>query len=179
MSIIGLGNELLSDDGVGIQAVREVQRRLAYAAAGRTPEELPIAFHEIAVGGLPLLDYLVSAERCILLDAFETGTHPPGTIHHMVLTDAGPPARVTTSHQIDVFQVINLAKMMGAEIPRPLILYGIEGADFTTFHEGCTEPVSRALSTLVEMVCHDVKALLSVSAAAADTQHVATLVSPD
>ncbi len=154
LSIIGLGNELLSDDGVGIMAVRELRRIRPTLRSG-----FPIEFHELAVGGLPLLDYLTGRSPCIIIDAFSTGTTPPGTVHRLALSDAWQPTRVTTSHQIDLLQVLRLAAMLGGETPSPLVLYGIEGSDFTTFHEGCTEAVARALPALITMVCDEIDAI--------------------
>jgi hydrogenase maturation protease len=148
LTIIGLGNELLSDDGAGIRVLRALKDRL--------PAN-DITFEELSVGGLQLLDYVTGCERCIIIDAVATAKHPAGTTYRFVQTADSTPVTLTSSHQIDLAQVLTLATVMGAEVPRTLIVYGIEAADLTTFHEGCTSEVSRALPHLVEAICRDVE----------------------
>lgn len=148
LTIIGLGNELLSDDGAGIRVVRELKKRLGADA---------ITFHELSVGGLQLLDYIVGHDHCIIVDAVVTGTHPPGTMLRFVQTADSEPVRLSSSHQVDLTQVVSLAQLFGADIPRRLVVYGIEAGDITTFRDGCTEEVSRAIPRLVEAICSDVE----------------------
>lgn len=146
--IIGLGNELLADDGVGIRVVRELQERLLAD---------DIAFEELSVGGLQLLDYLVGHEHCIIVDAVMTGAYPPGTIYRFVQAPSDKPIniRLTSSHQIDLFQIVELAKLLKADIPRTITVYGIEPSDVTTFNNRCTGPVSTAIPQLVGLICRD------------------------
>lgn len=148
LTIIGLGNELLSDDGVGIRIVRQLKERLPAANAN---------FEELSVGGLPLLDYITGYERCVIIDAVVTGKHPAGTVYRCVLTAGTEPFTLASSHQIDLSQVVTLAALMGGEIPRTIVVYGIEAADTTTFHDGCTEEVSRAVPTIVETISRDIE----------------------
>jgi len=142
--IIGLGNDLLSDDGVGIR----VLRALAERAETRSAE-----LHEAPIGGLGLLDHILGHERCIIVDAIATGTHPPGTLMQVPLTEGAAPAVLSSSHQIDLLQVLALARMMGGDVPRSVTVYGIEAKDVTTFHEGCTEEVALAIPGAVDAIC--------------------------
>jgi hydrogenase maturation protease len=147
LTIIGLGNELLSDDGAGIRVVQELKKRLA---------DLPITFEELAVGGLDLLDYVVGYSECIIVDAITSGNQPPGTLYRFVQSPDQEPLKLTSSHQIDLGQVLSLAKLLGASLPSRLTVYGIEVADITTFREACTEEVSKAIPGLVDLICQDV-----------------------
>jgi hydrogenase maturation protease len=146
ITIIGLGNEFLSDDGAGIRVVRGLKVKLGTGA---------VRFEEQPVGGLALLDCLSGCDQCIIVDAIVTGTHQPGTMFRFLQTADMQPATLTSSHQIDLAQVLTLASMLGAELPRKLTVYGIEAEDVTTFHDGCTEDVSRAVPELVEIISRD------------------------
>jgi hydrogenase maturation protease len=148
LTIIGLGNELLSDDGVGIRVVRELKTRLAPGVA---------AFEELSVGGLELLEYLVGSEQCVIIDALVTGRHPAGTAYRFIQKADRGPVTLTSSHQIDLAQVLSLAAMLGADLPRTLTVYGIEAADVTTFHDACTPAVSQAIPKVVDAVCRDLE----------------------
>ena len=148
LTIIGLGNEILTDDGVGIRVVRELKNRLELEEA---------TFEELSVGGLQLLDHIVGTEECIIIDAMATGAQPPGTLFRFVQTPDAEPIMVTSSHQIDLGQVLGLAKLFGAALPRKLTVYGIEAQDVTTFHDGCTSQVSAAIPKLVDIICKDIQ----------------------
>lgn len=145
--IIGLGNELLSDDGLGVSVVRQLKKRLA---------GLEIDFEELSVGGLGLLDHITGCDRCIIVDAIATGDHPPGTMLRFLQTADSDPVTLASSHQIDLSQVLALAGLLGGEIPRSVLVYGIEAGDVVTFHEECTQDVRRAIPKLVDMICADI-----------------------
>ena len=157
LRIIGLGNEYLSDDGVGIQVVRELKHRLTQSDA---------VFEELSLGGLQLLDYLTGFETCVIIDAMVTGRHPPGTLFRFVQTAYHEPVTLSSSHQIDLGKVLSLAALMGADLPQTLIVYGIEAEDITTFRETCSEEVSRAVPQIVDVIFRDLdrgeQALLTV-----------------
>jgi len=61
---------------------------------------------------------------------------------------------------------------MGAEVPHTVTVYGIEAADTTTFHEGCTEEVSAAIPKLVEAICRDVNEQIDTTSAHAGQWHI-------
>jgi hydrogenase maturation protease len=138
---------LLSDDGLGIRVVRELKKRLGSG---------DIAFEEQAVGGLALFDSLVGTDRCIIVDAVVTGTHPPGTVLRFTTTADQKPVILTSSHQIDLSQILALASYLGAHVPREVIVYGIEASDVLTFRDSCTDVVTRAIPALVNIICRDV-----------------------
>ena len=145
--IIGLGNELLSDDGLGIGVVRQLRKRLT---------DGEFEFQELSVGGLGLLDHLAGCDRCIIVDAIATGEHPPGTVMRFLQTADSDPVTLTSSHQIDLSQVLGLARLLGSEIPRTVLVYGIEAGDAVTFHDECTRDVRRAIPKLVDTICADI-----------------------
>jgi hydrogenase maturation protease len=147
-TIIGLGNEFLSDDGLGIMVVRDLRKRLPADTA---------TFEELSIGGLELLDYITGYEECVIVDAIATGTRPPGTLYRCVQKDPESTVPMRSSHQIDLMQVVRLAGLLGAAVPRRIVLYGIEAGDVTTFHEGCTADVARAIPRLVHAICMDLQ----------------------
>jgi hydrogenase maturation protease len=145
-TIIGLGNEFLSDDGVGIKVLRELKKRVSRS---------DVAFEELAVGGLGLLDYITRSDKCTIIDAVITGNHPPGTVSRCVVSGNRKPLQVRSSHQLDLGQVLALGNMIGANLPRSLTVYGIEARDVVTFCETCTPDVIRAIPFVVQAVVDD------------------------
>ena len=148
MTVIGLGNEYLSDDGLGILAVRQVADRLT---------DYGITFQELSIGGLELLDHLVGFRRCVIIDAIATGSCPPGTIHRFVRNPGSDAVTISSSHQLDLTQVLTLGRLLGADVPEQVTVYGIEAGDITTFHTGPTPEVAAALPALVDAICGEVR----------------------
>ncbi len=114
--MLGLGNVLCSDDGLGIAAVTELQR-------GYTPP----AGVEIMDGGtlgLSLLPILMDAESVILVDAIDTG-EAPGTPVRVEGSDVIPAARERLSpHQVGVADLLDGATLCES-YPSRVVLLGI------------------------------------------------------
>ena len=71
--VLGLGNDILSDNAVGLNVAREIRRRLRDADG--------IEVQETSEMGLALLDYIVGFENLVLVDAVQTGQAAPGFLH--------------------------------------------------------------------------------------------------
>lgn len=69
--ILGLGNEILTDDGIGLKIVSDLQK---------TNTEPGLDFRTSALGGLELLDIIRDYDEVIIVDAMKTGQVPPGTV---------------------------------------------------------------------------------------------------
>ena len=148
-TVIGLGNEYLSDDGLGILAVRQVASRLNGSG---------ITFQELSIGGLELLDHIVGYTHCVIVDAIATGSCPAGTIHRFVRHPGSEAVTISSSHQLDLTQVLTLGRILGADVPENVTVYGIEAGDITTFRSGPTPEVARSIPALVDVICADLQA---------------------
>ena len=81
--IIGLGNPILTDDGVGVKVAQVLERLIDLDAH---PE---LTITEASAGGLRLMEALLGFDRVVLIDAFylHQETTTPGKIHHLTLDD--------------------------------------------------------------------------------------------
>lgn len=79
--LLGLGNDLITDDGAGIVAVRELREKLKGLA--------DVDIEESSMSGMALLELFLDYDRAIILDAVHTTRHPPGTILEWVPEDLG------------------------------------------------------------------------------------------
>jgi hydrogenase maturation protease len=118
--------------------------------------ESDIAFQELSIGGLELLDHLVGFKRCLVIDAIASGSCPPGTIHRFLRNPGSDAVTISSTHQIDLTQVLTLGRMLGAEVPEQVTVYGIEAGDIVTFHAGPTPEVASAIPALVDVICADI-----------------------
>lgn len=137
MLLIGVGNPLRRDDGVG----RWVAGRL---------RGLPgLEVREADGEGAQLMDLWRGASRVWLVDAVRCGA-APGTVHRLDAAASALPRGFFqySSHAFALAEAVELARALG-ELPPRLVVYGIEGADFG-WGEGLSPAVLAAAAGVVE-----------------------------
>ena len=97
--VIGLGNPILTDDGVGIQTARAVRAAL--------PPEADVDVREVSVGGLALMEAMIGYDRVILIDALMTPGSEPGTIRRLSLDELGHTLNTASSHDVNLPTALN------------------------------------------------------------------------
>jgi len=147
--IIGLGNSILTDDGVGVYAARRLKDLLQVAR----PE---VDVIEAEVAGFALLEMLVGWERVILIDAVQFGGVDPGTVMQIEASDLHTSLRLRSVHEIDLPTVLALGEKLGYAMPKELVIYVVQGADILTLGERLTPAVAEALPRVIEAVLSDV-----------------------
>lgn len=147
--ILGLGNLLCSDDGVGVVAVQ------AIAGTRIVPDGVQVL--DGGTLGLALLPYLEDAERAILVDAIALDA-PPGTLVRLEGEEVGPAVAARLSvHQVGVADLIEAARWRGRVPPR-LVLLGVVPAS-TDLGVDLSPPVRAALPGLLASVLDEARAL--------------------
>ncbi|NND13232.1 MAG: hydrogenase maturation protease [Acidimicrobiia bacterium] len=138
MLVIGIGNEFRSDDAAGIEAARRIQERVP---------GIRVWWGE----PMDLLELLGSDAETIVIDAV-VGGGEPGTIHRIDVDNNPFPAYLrASSHNLDIADVIELARVLG-RLPGGLRVYGIEAGTVAAGTE-MTRAVSEAIETVVAEVC--------------------------
>jgi hydrogenase maturation protease len=149
--IIGLGNSILTDDGVGIYAAREIGRRLAEADS---TAEVDIVESEVA--GFALLELMAGWEKVVLLDAIQFEGVEPGTVVRIEPGDLHTSLRIRSVHEIDLPTALELGRRMGFDMPAKLTIFGIQAQDMLTFGESLTEPAERGMNKAVDLVLKEI-----------------------
>lgn len=141
--IIGLGNPLLRDDGVGLRVITALRER-------SLPPEVELA--EDTHGGLRLMERMVGFDRAIVVDALTSGAEP-GIIRRLGI-EARPTRHSASTHDVDLPTALAVGRSSGARLPsnEAVILIGIESEDVETFGETMTPAVEAAVPSAVEAV---------------------------
>lgn len=149
--VVGLGNPLLGDDGVGWRVVDALERRLAEAAApGRLP---PLELDRVAVGGLGLMERLIGSERAILVDALDAGPDPPGTVLVLPVERASAlSGRLDGAHDASLLAALDAGRAMAAPLPSEIVVVTVRAGRVDTFCERLSPEVARAVPAAVEAV---------------------------
>jgi len=148
--LLGLGNDILSDDAVGLNVAREIRRRLS--------ESDGIEVRETSEMGLSLLDYFVGFDDLLLVDAVQTGQAPPGFLHEFDGNDLKILPTVSP-HFLGVGEVLALGRRLGLAVPARVRIFAVEVADPFTVAAGMTPPLQQALQAIVERVFRAVREL--------------------
>ena len=115
--VLGVGNLLLSDEGVGIHAIRRLQEVV------ELPEEVQVV--DGGTSGLDLLHYLEGVSRLIVVDAVDVG-EPPGTLTCM--TGDQVPAYLSlkiSPHEIGLPDMLFAAKLRDL-YPEEVVIWGVQ-----------------------------------------------------
>jgi len=131
--VLGLGNDILTDDAIGILVAREVRRRVAHLSDVDVRETMEM--------GLALLDFIVGYETLILVDAIQTGHAAPGHIHEI------------TQQQL---KSLPDRTPLGLAMPSRLKILAVEVADPFTFGTQMTAALQQALPIAVEKIVAEV-----------------------
>ncbi len=145
--VLGLGNILLSDEGVGVKAVEELERRYNCSDA--------VEIIDGGTIGLELLPYFEKRSHILIIDAVKSGKNP-GTIVRI----EDPPAYFrsrTSPHQIGLADVMGVAVITN-NMPRNITLFGIEPKQLST-GLSLSDEVSQNLSRLVDIVAAELEAI--------------------
>jgi hydrogenase maturation protease len=146
--ILGIGNYLLSDDGVGVHAVQKLER------TKQIPEEVQVV--DGGTCGLDLLHFLEGIERLIIVDAVKT-KHPAGTI--IRLEGDAIPAYLTmkvSPHEIGMPELLAAAKLRDI-YPAEVIVLGVQ-PESLAMSVDLTPAVAASLDKLIELVMKEIKA---------------------
>jgi hydrogenase maturation protease len=134
--ILGLGNAILCDDGVGIKAIRFL------AETGPHPG---IDLKEAEVAGFALLDLLEGYDRAVVIDAVRVRDAEPGDIVVFSSESLEPSLHLVAGHQIDLPSALEMGRQLDRPVPHTVHIVGVQVLDDRTFDEHCTPAVEAAV----------------------------------
>lgn len=115
--VLGLGNILLRDEGVGVWAVQRLAERFEFA------DDVQVL--DGGTLGLDLLHYVEDADRVLIVDAVATG-NPPGMLVRMSGDEVPAFLGIKISpHQMGLADLLAASRLRG-RFPRELVLVGVE-----------------------------------------------------
>lgn len=146
--VIGLGNVVLSDDGLGVHAVRRLRERQAVGDN--------VKLIEGGTAGLLLLPHLADARRAIVVDAIDAGA-APGTLTRLDGEDWMSAFSIRmTPHEVALEDLLGAAQLSGAW-PEELVLLGAQPASIAIGTEP-SPPVAAVIDSLVDAIVAELEA---------------------
>ena len=146
--ILGLGNPILGDDGIGIAIARAVKENCS-AVSG-------LDVIEASLGGTFLLDVIRGYKTVIVADAIMTNEKAPaGSIYRLTVDDLGDIAKPYASHALDLKTTVELGKRLGYDMPGTILIYAVEIKENMTFREGLSPTIEAAIMPVARRIMEE------------------------
>jgi len=150
--VVGLGNPILGDDGVGWIVAEEVKRRLDETQTG-FPQSSPVVVECCSLGGLSLMEQLIGYDRAIIVDAFAVD-QPAGTVFTIGIDELPDYSSLHAAsvHDTSLQNALVIGKTMGVHLPEEVTLVGVSSEQLYEFSEELTPNVAAAVPQAVQIV---------------------------
>ncbi len=145
--VLGMGNPILSDDGVGLLVAERLQRL-------PLPDDVEVRQSEVA--GLRLLELVRDFTRVIVIDALRSGREPGEVVRYDAAEFKGG-QRYGSAHSIGLGTVLELGRTLKYPMPQEVVVYAIEAADVETFGEELSPPVADAAERVLRLVLDELR----------------------
>jgi len=144
--VIGLGNPILGDDGVGWKIAEEV--------ASVIGQDSFVEIDTAALGGLSLMERMLGYDRVVLVDSMETGQGPVGSVQTFPLASLSDPmaGHSASAHDTSLITALQTAKSIGADVPNRVDVVAVEAQNVYDFSEELSSPVAAAIPVAVQAV---------------------------
>ena len=124
--ILGIGNEILKDDGIGPKIVSRL--------AAEFPANI-FDFQSASLGGLELVELIRDYQRVILIDAINTGQGQVGDVYFFTPQDFKETLHLSNLHDISFLQALELGRHINIPIPDDIQIIAIEIREDKVFGE--------------------------------------------
>lgn len=142
--VLGMGNPILGDDGVGLVVARALEGKAADTVVATS-----------TMIGLDLMDIMTGYDRVFVIDAMCTREGEPGEVRK-ISPERGPGTmHLFTSHGLHFFEIVALARNCGLDMPEIGAVYGIEIGEAVCFDEELSDALRLRLDGIIETILRD------------------------
>jgi len=147
IKIVGCGNLLAYDEGVGIHIVRRLQNEIL-------PENVEI--RELRTPGQMLVELLSDADKLIIIDACP-GKVAAGSVHRYTLKDGSLKEILSnTIHAHNFYPIFELReKMSPHRLPREVVVIGVEIEERHKFCVGLSKTVFASIDDAIKAIMEE------------------------
>jgi len=145
--VVGLGNPILGDDGVGWQVAKVIEAQL-----GSGFGDLEIIY--CSIGGIALMEQLVGYDQALLIDSISTGKFPVGATCSLPLGElpSGSTAHSGSAHDTNLQTALRVGRSMGYGLPGLIWVVGIETEAVFEFSEKCSPAIEASIPRAADVV---------------------------
>lgn len=152
--VVGLGNPILTDDGVGVLVAQAV----AHGLANQQPGQVEVI--EASVGGLRLMEMMIGYDRVVLVDAWTGGDKPPGTVLRLTVDDLAaiaPTQHLASAHDATLQTALEAGRRMGLPLPDDIVIFAVAAHNVVEFGDTPSPAVGAAIPRAAEAVLAELR----------------------
>lgn len=120
LGVIGIGNTLKGDDGIGVELVNSLEKE-------DFPDE--VVFHEVGTSGLNIVHYLKDLNKALIVDALRSEGEPGDSIFFRP-DEVDSSIKIRSTHDANLLEAIDLSETLG-ERPEEILIMGIIPEDMS------------------------------------------------
>lgn len=157
--IVGLGNPILGDDGVGWRVAEEVSAQSGIPLGDAplpglsAPTSDPVTIERYSLAGLSLMERLVGFDRVIIIDSLNTGQYGQGEVVTFTLADMDDltHGHSASAHDVSLKNALKMGRSMGEPLPADehVHIVAIEAQHIYDFKEELTSEIASAVPVAV------------------------------
>ncbi|MGD2036177.1 MAG: hydrogenase maturation protease [Bacteroidales bacterium] len=141
--ILGLGNEILADDGIGIKLINELKKKCF-------PSD--IDFSTAACGGLEIVEMMDGYREVIIIDAIKTKGGIPGRVYHMIPSQLKQSSHASNFHDVSFQTAMKFGREAGIGIPDKVDIIAIEIVEDMLFSNRFSEVIEKKYTEILDEV---------------------------
>ena len=141
--ILGLGNDILTDDGIGPRLVHDLAQNI---------DDPNIQFDTACCGGLEIVEYIKGYEKVVFIDAIRTRDGKPGDMYYFIPSDFRETMHLSNLHDVNFLIALNLGNTLDMNLPSDLHIIAIEIIEDMEFSEEFTMPLKEKYPEILEKV---------------------------
>jgi len=141
--ILGIGNTIRGDDGIGIAIARALKEKLKTES---------VAIKETSEVGLNLLDLMNGFQRVIIIDSIHLGRDKPGTIYDFDSTGFVAQSSHHSTHKLGLPTVLQMAIDLELEMPDDINIIAVEVGEIDNFSEEISPDIQKTIPLVLNMI---------------------------
>ncbi|MFH0760460.1 MAG: hydrogenase maturation protease [Bacteroidota bacterium] len=141
--VLGIGNDILTDDGIGPALVRDL------AEVTSNPD---VRFETATIGGLDLMELLSGFDKVILIDAIRNHDGIPGTVYFFHPDDFRETMNLSNLHDISFLNALSLANRLQLKVPRDITIIAVEILEDRVFSDVFSEQLQEKYPKVLKEV---------------------------
>jgi hydrogenase maturation protease len=149
--ILGMGNDILTDDGVGIKITKVLEKKYPFPN---------IIYDTLSLGGMEIIEYIRDFKMVIIIDAIKTQDGIPGAVYQFVPEDFKETTHLSNIHDISFLTSLKLAKELDIPTPEEVHIIAVEIVEDMVFSDDFTPQLQARYPAILDEVSAMVEELI-------------------
>jgi hydrogenase maturation protease len=131
--VFGVGNEILTDDGIGPKLCKRLRHELKISG---------ITYETAFLGGMELLEHIQGYEEVIFIDAIRTSNGIPGDVYLLNMSNFKETLHLSNVHDISFLTALEFGEKIGLKIPKTVHIIAVEIVEDLVFSDDFSPKVA-------------------------------------